>query len=264
MAKVLGETARYVTEQSIKKFQKQIIVIFLVFYFLVFGLGYLLGLSINKQPYSLIMVLIFIVAILVVVRLTNRISEKLEREKINFRKGATGEALVGYILEGFPDDYRIINDLTTPFGNIDHVVVGPSGVYVIDTKNWKGVVTADGNGELLMNGKPTQKPEAKNLSRTVMSIKEKIKVLAALDPYVQGVLAFPSAWVEAKWGTTGYVDCINDEQLYDYIVENKKGKKLTQKEIESISQAFLALARMDKDFAPNKEKTQDMGDVGSK
>ena len=60
MAKVLGETARYVTEQSIKKFRKQFTVIFLVFYFLAFGLGYLLGL--NKQPYSLIMILIFIVA----------------------------------------------------------------------------------------------------------------------------------------------------------------------------------------------------------
>jgi hypothetical protein len=131
------------------------------------------------------------------------------------------------------------------------VVVGPSGAYVIDTKNCKGVVAADGNGELLLNGKPTQKPEVKNLSRTIMSIKDKIKVLSALDPYIQGVLAFPSAWIDAKWGTTGYVHCIKDEQLYDYIVENKKSKKLSQKEIESISQAFLALARMDKDFGQN-------------
>jgi hypothetical protein len=61
------------------------------------------------------------------------------------------------------------------------------------------------------------------------------------------------ARVDAKWGTTGHVHCVRDEQLYDYIVENKKGKKLNQKEIESISQAFLALARMDKDFAPNSK-----------
>jgi hypothetical protein len=251
MAKVLGETARYVTEQSIKRFQKQFVIMFLVCYFLALGLGYLLGL--RKHPYPLIIILIFIVTIPVIVRLTNRIIEKLEREKISFRKGATGEALIGYILEGFPDDYRVIHDLTTSFGNIDHVVVGPSGTYVIDTKNWKGVVTADGNGELLLNGKPTQKPEARNLSRTIMSIKEKIKVLSPVDLYIQGVLAFPSAWVDAKWGTTGYVHCVKDEQLYDYIVESKKGEKLTQKEIESISQAFLALARMDKGFAPNSK-----------
>jgi len=65
---------------------------------------------------------------------------------------------------------------------------------------------------------------------------------------VQGVLAFPSARVEAKWGTTGHIHCVTDEQLFDYIVENKKSNKLTKKEIDSISQAFLALARMDKDF----------------
>lgn len=73
------------------------------------------------------------------------------------------------------------------------------------------------------------------------------------DPYAQGLLAFPSAWVDAKWGTTGYVHCVKDEQLYDYIVENKKSEKLSKKEIESISQAFLALARMDKDFGPNNK-----------
>jgi hypothetical protein len=252
MAKVLGESARYVTEQSIRKFRKQFMVIFLVFYFLASGLGYLLG--INKQPYSLIMILILVVALPVIFRLMIKISEKLERERINFRKAATGEALVGYILERFPDDYRVIHDLTTPFGNIDHVVVGPSGVYIIDTKNWKGVVTADGNGELLLNGRPTQKPEVRALSRTIMDIKEKVKVLSALDPYIRGVLAFPSAWIDAKWGTTGHVHCVKDEQLYDYVVENKKGRKLNKKEIESISQSFFALARMDKDFAPINSK----------
>jgi hypothetical protein len=76
-----------------------------------------------------------------------------------------------------------------------------------------------------------QKPEIKNLTRRIMSIKEKVKVLSSLDPYVQGVFAFPSAYVEAKWGSTGYVHCVKDEQIYDYIVENKKSNKLTKKEM---------------------------------
>jgi hypothetical protein len=251
MAKVLGETGRYVANQSIKKYQKQFIVIFLVFFSLAFLLGYLLGK--NIQPYSLILVVALGCSLPFVFKKLNQEVEALERERLCFRKGATGEAIVGFILNNFPDDFRVIHDLTTPFGNIDHVVIGPTGAYVIDAKNWKGVVGADGNGELLLNGKPTQKPEIKNLSRRIMSIKEKIKVLSSLDPYVQGVFAFPSAYVEAKWGTTGYIHCVKDEQLYDYIVENKKPKKLDKKTIESISQAFLALARMDKDFSPNSK-----------
>jgi hypothetical protein len=158
---------------------------------------------------------------------------------------------VGYILAGFPDAYRIIPGVETSFGDIDHVVVGPTGVYAVDTKNWRGIVTADDQGELLLNGRPTKKPAIMNLTRSIMNTKKKIKVRSALDPYVRGVLAFTSARVEAKWGTTGSVHCITDEQLYDYIVEKKK--RLTKKEIELISQAFLSLARMDKDFASDSK-----------
>ena len=79
---------------------------------------------------------------------------------------------------------------------------------MVDAKNWRGIVSADGQGELLLNGKPTRKTEVKNLARRIMGIKEKIKVLSSLDPYVQGVFAFPSAYIEAKWGSTGAVHCI--------------------------------------------------------
>jgi hypothetical protein len=248
MAKILGETARYVTEQSLKRSKRQMLILVLVSCFFSFSLGSLINFTLTKQLYSSITFFIFIVFIPIIAFLTNKATEKLEKKRIDFRKGATGEALVGYILAGFPDTYRIIPGVETTFGDIDHVVVGPTGVYAVDTKNWRGIVTADGEGELLLNGRPTKKPAIGNLTRSIMTAKKKIKVRFALDPYVRGVLAFPSARVEAKWGTTGPIHCITDEQLYDYIVEKKK--RLTKKEIELISQAFLATARKDKDFAP--------------
>jgi len=252
MAKVLGETARYVTKQSIKKYQWQFLTIFLAAYCFALVLGFYLGFDFNKHPYLQIAIFIFFLGIVVIARsLINRVIDNLEKKRIDFRKGATGEALVGYILAGFPDAYRIIPGVETSFGDIDHVVVGPTGVYAVDTKNWRGIVTADDQGELLLNGRPTKKPAIGNLTRSIMTTKKKIKVRSALDPYVRGVLAFLSARVEAKWGTTGSVHCITDEQLYDYIVEKKK--RLTKKEIASISQAFLAVARKDKDFAPDSK-----------
>ncbi len=246
MAKVLGETARYVTKQSVKKLQKVFSFIFLVISGTAFATGYLIG--VKNTLLGVILSVMFVIVVPFIIKRVNRTIDELETERINFRKGAVGEAVIGYILGTFPDEYRVIHDLSTPFGNIDHVVVGPRGAYVVDTKNWRGVVTADGNGELLWNGEPTNKHEVKNLTRTIMSIKEKIKVLCEKDPYVQGVFAFPSARVEAKWGTTGHVHCITDEGLYKYIVENKKATKLSEKEIDSVSRAFLALAKMDKDF----------------
>ncbi len=41
------------------------------------------------------------------------------------------------------------------FGDIDHVLVGPGGVFVVETKGHRGVITADEiSGELLRNGEP--------------------------------------------------------------------------------------------------------------
>jgi hypothetical protein len=252
MARVLGEAARYVTGQSLKKYRQQFVILFLASYCFALVFGFFFGFGLNKPLYLQVTIFIFIAgAAVIALLLVNRVTKNLEIKRLDFRKGATGEALVGYLLEGLPDDYRVINDLATPFGNIDHVVVGPSGVYAIDTKNWRGVVTADGKEELLLNGKSPNKPAIRNLTRTIMTIKEKIKVLSALDPYIRGVLVFHSARVEAKWGSTGSIHCVTDERLYDYIVENKKGKKLPKKEMDAISQAFLLLTRKDKDFASN-------------
>lgn len=47
--------------------------------------------------------------------------------------------------------------MTTLFGDLDHVVVGPTCVFVLDSKNWRGVVSSDGNGELFFNDEPTDK-----------------------------------------------------------------------------------------------------------
>ena len=174
------------------------------------------------------------------------VADKLERERIKYRKGAAGEVLVDYILEDFPPEYGVIYGVVTPFGDIDHIVIGPTGVYAIDTKNWRGVVTADGKGELLLNGKPTDKPAIRNLIRAIMTIKDEIKFHSTFSPYIYALLVFPAARVEAKWGQTESVHCVRADQLYKYIVENKKGKKLSKKEIDAISQAFLAVARKDR------------------
>lgn len=248
MAKVLGESGRYVTEQAVKKYRNQLLAIYIFGSVAAFLLGYMFGKW--SQPYITVMSVASLVIFPIVIKRLNRFIEKHEKERLNFRKGAVGEAVIGHILNNFPEDFYVIHDITTSFGNIDHVVVGPTGAYIIDTKNWKGVVEADGSGELLLNGKPTPKPEIKNITQRIMNVKEKIKILSSLkDPYIRGLLVFPSAYVEAKWGSTGYVHCLRDEQLYDYIVENKKGNKLAAKEVDAFSQSFLALARMDKDFA---------------
>ncbi|MCQ2084149.1 MAG: NERD domain-containing protein [Bacteroidaceae bacterium] len=69
---------------------------------------------------------------------------------LRFRnKGKAGERNVAYRLHGLPDEYKVINNLQLSFGNwtsqIDHVVVSPYGVFVIETKNYTGIITGGEN-----------------------------------------------------------------------------------------------------------------------
>lgn len=63
-----------------------------------------------------------------------------------WRVGAQGERLTGRALDKLPSSYRVLHDLEMPGSkaNIDHVVVGPTGVFTVETKNYKNAVTIKG------------------------------------------------------------------------------------------------------------------------
>jgi hypothetical protein len=59
-------------------------------------------------------------------------------------KGARGEQQTALILEPLRHDgFVILHDRREPrsSGNIDHIVLGPSGIFIIETKSWAGVIT---------------------------------------------------------------------------------------------------------------------------
>lgn len=69
----------------------------------------------------------------------------LEREAGAWQAGADGERQVAIELGNLPSTWRVLHDRLLRPGrsrtNIDHLVVGPSGVYLIDAKNWAGGVS---------------------------------------------------------------------------------------------------------------------------
>ena len=153
-----------------------------------------------------------------------------------------------------PEGFYVVNDLNTECGNLDSVVIGPTGVFSLDAKNWRGIIAPDGDGEILLNGR-FDRSHIKPFVGRVMGIRERVIALAPnADPFlfIQAVFVFTAARVEAPWGSTGKVHCIRDDQLHDYIVERKGAKRLTTKEVKKIASAFAALARMDSDFVKHE------------
>jgi hypothetical protein len=78
-------------------------------------------------------------AALVAWRLRFRPSEQVTA----WRRGAQGERRTARLLDRLTGDgYVVFHDLAIPGSpaNVDHLVIGPSGVFVIDSKQWTGSV----------------------------------------------------------------------------------------------------------------------------
>jgi len=122
--------------------------------------------------------------------------------------GATGERVVGRRLDSLADRGVIaLHDRRVPGSraNIDHIVVGPSGVYVVDAKyRESGRIRLRNSGTLFRPGPPLLYVGNRNETPLVAKMAGQLAVvMAALDglPQALGVPIHPVlAFVNVDWG----------------------------------------------------------------
>ena len=125
------------------------------------------------------------------------------------RLGRDGERAVGQFLERFrPDGFQIYHDVVTGDANIDHVLIGPNGVYTVETKTLskpargqaKIVANAAGvtvNGLMLHRNPIIQAKAQANWLKNYFGE-------AGFKVSVQPVVVFPGWFVEpADFGSLG-------------------------------------------------------------
>ncbi len=70
-------------------------------------------------------------------------------------EGARGEFQVGEELERLhKEGFYIFHDWYSGKGNVDHFAVGPQGVFAVETKAWKGEITAERTASCSKTGSP--------------------------------------------------------------------------------------------------------------
>jgi hypothetical protein len=108
---------------------------------------------------------------------------RLERSAAMWERGAEGEAATAAALaELEARGWATFHDVRWPGrqrANIDHVVVGPGGVFVIDSKNWSGDVRVV-DGVLRQDGR-----------RREREVAAAAEAALALTPYLGGLAATP-------------------------------------------------------------------------
>jgi hypothetical protein len=122
-----------------------------------------------------------------------------------WRRGASGERITGWWLAGLPAGWYVFHDI--PVGrrgaNIDHLVVGPGGVFTINTKNLSGSIVVNPR-TLTHNGYRTNfLPKASEEARRVSRL---LSASTGRPVEVRGLLAIlADEWTVKKQPTDVFV-----------------------------------------------------------
>lgn len=153
--------------------------------------------------------LVFLVIIVIVAPVAVWRGMVLLRKIRSYRRGYLGEVYVGQTLQELvAHGYAIFHDIDGGAGgNIDHAVVGPGGIFAIETKtrgkplDQKAVIEYDGQ-ELMINGTNASQWLGRHpidQSKTAARIfHDQILNCSGKKFYVQPVLLFPGWWVKEQ------------------------------------------------------------------
>ena len=145
------------------------------------------------------------------------------------------------------DQYVLINDVVLPGrqGNIDHVLVGPSGVAIIETKNYSGTIFCTGD-RWFRKRIPIRSPslQAKAQAASLRDfLADKITGTRDVIRYVQRVVVFtnPRVRLEVRNST---IPAVRFSELLDLVIELGKRRALSPEGVDRVSQCVLNWARV--------------------
>jgi hypothetical protein len=116
--------------------------------------------------------------------------------------GAGGEEYVGKILESLDERWSVIHDALIGSGNIDHIVIGPAGVFAVETKARAGNVRVrDVHGATLHQAR-AQRRALEEITGTS----------------VEPLLVFSRAWVDRPLARRGGVRVLPARMLVKHLL----------------------------------------------
>ena len=175
------------------------------------------------------------------------------RTYLIWNSGLEGERAVNRELDRLPDTYSGQSGvvLQSNRGDIDHVVVGPNGIFVIESKNYGGNISCDGDQWRKTRRITNEKSIESTIGSPSRQVKRNAKVLKdfllerqyeafggpAPHLWLHAILVFtnPRATLELKDPT---VDVVQLSDLVDAILSAKSPYCLTPETVRLISETI--------------------------
>jgi hypothetical protein len=156
-----------------------------------------------------------------------------------YRGGWVGEKQVSDLLtRSLDDDYYLLNDLYLGKGggDIDHIVLGPNGIFVLETKNWSGTISSGGDewqraGKRNFSGSPSR--QVKRNAAKIKQIIENNQNLRSLNIWVEGIVVLTNnhATIQVSNPT---VPILKFSQVPNYIASFRSSRSLSREQLETI------------------------------
>jgi hypothetical protein len=161
-----------------------------------------------------------------------------------YNGGWQGEKQVAKLLtRTLSDDYYLLNDLylREGGGDIDHIVLGPNGVFVLETKNWSGNITSNGD-ELQRAGKRNSSGSpSRQIKRNAAKIQQLIgnsPNLRQLGVWVEGVVVFTNEHASIKINNPT-VTVLRLPQLPNHIITYRCSSYFSREQLEVIGKEIV-------------------------
>jgi len=235
----LKASSSYLKNQTRKNLAKAALCILLLF-FILFVLAYRV---LTTWQFSLVEYFALLVSLAPVIAFYYY----LRKYRI-YSGGWQGEKQVIKLLNSkLNDDYYLINDLylRNGDGDIDHVVLGPNGVFVLETKNWSGNITC--NGDLWQRGdkRPLDSSPSRQLKRNIARVKQVLDGSPSLRPlgiWVEGIVVFTNKHAILHINNPA-VPILKLPQLANYIVAHKSSNSYSRQQLEAIGKEIIKAKR---------------------
>lgn len=161
-----------------------------------------------------------------------------------WNKGAEGERIVAEYLHELPENYYIFHDASIPGmgGNIDHIVAGKTGIFLIETKNYSTHYTINGNKWTYPSRGHQQimkKNPGSQAKYGAQQLSEFLKTNGIDTPWINATVALINDNFTVKQWPKNY-DIKLAYNLTDFIRENNKN--IDNQTLEGISSLIIPYA----------------------
>ncbi len=161
-----------------------------------------------------------------------------------YQGGWQGEKQVAKLLSSkLNDDYYLLNDLylSGGGGDIDHIVLSPNGVLVLETKNWSGSVSCNGDewqrvGKRNFSGSPSR--QVKRNAAKIKQIIDNSPTLKQVGIWVEGIVVLTNNHATLHLNNPT-VPILPLSKLPSYITAYRSARSFSREQLEAIGKEIV-------------------------